>query len=114
MQGQLNEAKLDAEKIYDLIMEIKTAEKSCYDYIFPKLGIEILNSPGHYHEVIINADTMEAEFWNWFLIAYNRNKANEDRRLTYQRVYESSSRYLKNVAVKERLDRMIINSDTDK
>jgi len=113
LEGQLNESKLTAEKIYDSIMELKTAEKSCYDYIFPKLGIEILNSPGHYHEIIINADTMEPEFWNWFLIAYNRNKNNEDRRLVYQRVYEASSRYLKNVAVKERLDRLIINADIE-
>lgn len=109
VEAQVSESKIAAERIYDLIMELKETERSCYDYIFPKLGIEILNSIGHYHEVIINADTMEPEFWNWFLLAYTRIRHDEDKRLTYRRVFEASSRYLKNVAVKERIERIIKN-----
>lgn len=109
VEAQVNEAKIAAERIYDLIMELKEAERSCYDYLFPKLGIEILNSAGHYHELIINADTMESEFWNWFLIAYTRIRNDEDKRLTYRRVFEASSKYLKNVAVKERIENYMRN-----
>lgn len=111
LEGQLNESKLAAEKVYDHIMELKENERSCYDYVFPKLGIEILNSPGHYHEVIINADTMEPEFWNWFLIAYYKIRHDENKRIVYSHVYEASSRYLKNVPIKERLDRIFLDKE---
>ncbi len=109
VEAQVGEAKIAAERIYDLIMELKETERSCYDYVFPKLGIEILNSAGHYHEVIINADTMEPEFWNWFLISYLKIRNDEDKRLTYRRVFEASSKYLKNVAVKERIENHMRN-----
>ncbi len=111
LEGQINESRTAAEKIYDLIMELKEMELSCYNYIFPKLALEILNSPGQYHEVMINADTMVPEFWNWFLISYYRIRGDEDKRATYQRVYEASSRYLKNVPIKERLDGIMIKTD---
>ena len=58
--------------------------------MIPKLALEIIESPGHYHEVMINTETMPPSFWNWFLIGYNKSKEDEDKMLAYTRVYSAS------------------------
>lgn len=107
--GQLNEARQAAERVSDLIMELKETERSCYDYVFPKLGLEILDTNGHFHELMVNADTMTPEFWNWFLLSYMKNEENEERRFVYQRVFEASEPYMKDVPVQSKIRRVINN-----
>ena len=94
-EGKLSEAKVYAEMFAEYILELRQAERSVYNFIFPKLAIEILNSPGHFHELMINADTMYDEFWNWFLVAYYRLDSGDPQRIVYSRVFEASEPDLK-------------------
>lgn len=81
-----------AEKLSGLISEMRSKEKTCYDFIVPKLALEIAETDCHYHEVIINADTMPESFWNWFVIGYKRCGNNDITALNYIRIYEASKR----------------------
>ena len=83
--------QIDAEKcaveVRDLIMQMRKEQTPVYNYVMPKLALEIIESPGHYHELIVNPETMNPGFWEWFLIGYLRSRADEDKMLTYTRVY---------------------------
>ena len=83
--------QIDAEKcaveVRDLLMQMRKEQTPVYNYVMPKLALEIIESPGHYHELIINPETMNPGFWEWFLIGYLRSRADEDKMLTYTRVY---------------------------
>ena len=87
--GNQPAARAKAEKFRTLLLEMRRTQRSCYNYIIPKLALEIIETPGHYHEIMINTETMPKSFWNWFLIGYSRCK-NDDKRLTYTRVYTAS------------------------
>ena len=65
-----------------------------YNYIFPKLGLEIAESSGHFHEKIINTETMPPSFWNWFVIGFERSEGNDDKILNYTRIFEANKRKL--------------------
>lgn len=86
------QAQKDAEKLSSLIKEMKNKEKTCYDFIIPKLALEITEADSHYHEIIINADTMPESFWNWFAIGYKHCKEDDITALNYIRIYEASKR----------------------
>lgn len=79
-----------ADNVAEYILEIKETQSSLYNYIFPKLALEILDSPGIHHEIMINSETMDNSFWQWFYIGFKRNKHNESIRANYQRVAEFS------------------------
>ena len=74
-------------EVRDLIMQMRKEQTPVYNYVMPKLALEIIESPGHYHELIVNPETMNPGFWEWFLIGYLRSRADEDKMLTYTRVY---------------------------
>ena len=52
--------------------------------------MEIIETQGHYHEVMINTETMPDSFWNWFLIGFGHCKNDDDKILNYTRVYQAS------------------------
>lgn len=101
------EAEKAAEDVYELIMELKETEASVYRYVFPKLALEILDSSGMGHEIMINADTMEPDFWNWFLIGFKRSILDEVIRINYERVFEASRHQLQGLPVYAKLKRII-------
>jgi hypothetical protein len=88
--GNQPKAQEKAERVRALLLEMKRTEKVCYDYVIPKLAIEIVETPGHYHELMISTETMPVSFWNWFLIAYSRCKEDDDKLINYIRVYNAS------------------------
>ena len=83
-------AKKMAQKFRGLLIEMKKTQRSCYNYIIPKLALEIIETPGHYHEVMINNETMPESFWNWFLIGYEKCGRDDDKLLSYTRIYEAN------------------------
>jgi len=87
-----NQAKAQdrAERVRALLLEMRRTQESCYNYIVPKLAIEIVEAPGHYHELMVSADTMPVSFWNWFLIGYSRCREQDDKILNYTHVYHGS------------------------
>lgn len=87
--GNQAAAKMRAERFRELLLEMKRTQRRCYNYIIPKLALEIIETPGHYHEIMINTETMPKSFWNWFLIGYSRSK-NDDKRLNYTRIYTAN------------------------
>lgn len=88
--GNQIEAEKCAVEVRDLLMQIRKEQPPCYNYITPKLALEIIESHGHYHELIVNAETMTAGFWEWFLIGYRRCRNDEDKLLSYTRIYTAS------------------------
>ena len=58
------------------------------------LGLEIAESSGHFHEKIINTETMPPSFWNWFVIGFERSEGNDDKILNYTRIFEANKRKL--------------------
>ena len=86
------QAQKDAERLAKLILEMRSKEKTCYDFIIPKLALEITEADSHYHELIINADTMPESFWNWFIIGYKRCRDDDLTALNYIRVYKANKR----------------------
>lgn len=88
--GYQTKAQAKAEKVKKLLLELYDRERAVYDFIIPKLAIEIIETPGHYHEIIVNTETMPKSFWNWFLIGYRRAKNNDNKLLNYQRIYLSN------------------------
>ena len=83
-------AKKMAQKFRGLLIEMKKTQRSCYNYIIPKLALEIIETPGHYHEIMINNETMPESFWNWFLIGYGKCGRDDDKLLSYTRIYEAN------------------------
>ena len=71
--------------------------------MIPKLAIEIVESQGHYHDIMINTETMPPSFWNWFLIGAQRARRNDKVMLTYSRIYESNKLKLNRLQVKSSL-----------
>lgn len=101
--GNQIEAERNAQKVRELLMEMKRTQTSCYNFMIPKLALEILESPGHYHEIMINTETMPPSFWNWFLIGYNKCNRDEDKMLAYTRVYNASKMKMSKVSAKKRM-----------
>ncbi len=106
--GNQAAAKKAAEKVRDLLLEMKKTQKSCYNFIIPKLALEIVESQGHYHEIIINTDTMPASFWNWFLIGYNHCKR-DDAIISYTRVYSASKKKISRLPIRQKMKQTFQN-----
>ena len=70
--GNQMKAEKCANRVRKLLLEMRKTQTSCFNFMIPKLALEIIESPGHYHEVMINTETMPPSFWNWFLIGYNK------------------------------------------
>lgn len=100
--GNQSAAEKAAVKVRELLLEMKKTERSCYNFIIPKLALEIIESQGHYHEIIINTETMPASFWNWFLIGYNRCKR-DDAIIAYTRVYSASKKKISKLPVRQKM-----------
>lgn len=100
--GNQSAAEKAAIKVRDLLLEMKKTERSCYNFIIPKLALEIIESQGHYHEIIINTETMPASFWNWFLIGYNHCKR-DDAIIAYTRVYSASKKKISKLPVRQKM-----------
>lgn len=88
--GSQIEAEKCAVEVRDLLMQLRSEQTPVYNYVIPKLALEIIETQGHYHEIIVNAATMTPGFWEWFLIGYGRCRDDEDKLLTYTRVYSAS------------------------
>lgn len=88
--GNQAKAQEKAERVRLLLLEMRRTERSCYNYIIPKLALEIIETPGHYHELMVSTETMPISFWNWFLIAYSRCKEQDDKIINYTHVYNAS------------------------
>ncbi|MCC8168955.1 MAG: hypothetical protein LIO59_00975 [Oscillospiraceae bacterium] len=100
--GNQSATEKAAEKVRSLLLEMKKTERSCYNFIIPKLALEIIESQGHYHEIIINTETMPASFWNWFLIGYNRCKR-DDALIAYTRVYSASKKKISKLPIRQKM-----------
>ena len=85
-EGEADRSEKYALKVSDLIIEMRETQKACYNFVFPKLALEILDSQGANHELIINSDTMNEDFWYWFYIGFKRNIGNEHILVNYERV----------------------------
>lgn len=109
--GDQSEAKRLAERIRRLITEMRESQPQCYNYMFPKLGIEIVESQGHYHDTIINTETMPDSFWNWFLIGAKRSRRNDKKMLAYMRIYEANKWKLNKLPVKNALRKLFKDED---
>ena len=88
--GRQTVAHERAIEVGRLLCELREQEPYVYDFIIPKLAIEVIEAPGHYHEIIVNPDTMPESFWNWFIIGYNRCKPDDSKLLIYHRIYLSN------------------------
>ncbi len=86
--GRQAASKYDAQRVAELLGELREKEREVYDFVIPKLALEIIESPGHYHDRIINPQTMPQSFWNWFVIGYSRCTA-DDAVINYNRIYLS-------------------------
>lgn len=104
--GDQSTAKRLSEKIRRLILELREKEPQCYNYMVAKLGIEIIESQGHYHENIVNTETMPESFWNWFLIGASRSKRDDKKMLAYIRIYEQNKMKLSRLQIKDELRRV--------
>ena len=105
------EAQHLAEKIKRLILELREKEPQCYNYMIAKLGIEIIESNGHYHDIIVNTETMPDSFWNWFLIGAMRSKRDDKKMLSYMRIYETNKLKLNRLNVKNDLRKVFKGED---
>lgn len=101
--GNQAQSEKDAQKLKKFILEMKRTEKTCYDYVFPKLALEIIESQGHYHEQIINTETMPQSFWNWFLIGFEKSEGDDDKMINYTRIYEANKRKLLRIPAGKRI-----------
>ncbi len=105
------EAQRLAERMKRFILELREKEPQCYNYMIAKLGIEIIESRGHYHDLIVNTETMPESFWNWFLIGAMRSKRDDKRMLSYIRVYESNKFRLNRLSIKNELRNVFKDED---
>lgn len=103
--GDQPEAQRLAERIRKLLIELRRKEPQCYNYMIPKLALEIVESQGHYHEVMINTDTMPNSFWNWFLIGARRCKRDDKKLLSFIRIYNANKMKLGKLPIREALRR---------
>ncbi len=94
--GNPMEAQSTAEYIRDAILHIKEYQPSLYCFVFPKLALELLESEGHYHDIIINADTMYPEFWTWFMIGYDKCR-DDQKKIIYEGIFDANKNYLASV-----------------
>ncbi len=101
--GNQREAQRLAIRIKRLILELREKEPQCYNYMIAKLGIEIIESQGHYHEEIISTETMPESFWNWFLIGAMRSKRDDKKMLSYMRIYEANKMRFNRLSIKNEL-----------
>ena len=101
--GNQREAQRLAGRIRRLILELREKEPQCYNYMISKLGIEIIESQGHYHEQIISTETVPESFWNWFMIGAMRSKRDDKRMLSYIRIYEANKMRLTRLDIKNEL-----------
>ena len=101
--GNQMEAEKCAKKVRELLLEMRKTQRSCYDFMLPKLALEIIESPGHYHEVMVNTETVPPSFWNWFLIGYKRCKKDDDKLLAYTRVYNASKMRMSRIPAKKKM-----------
>lgn len=106
--GNQPAAEKAAIKVRSLLIEMKKTQRSCYNFIIPKLALEIVESQGHYHEIIINTDTMPASFWNWFLIGYNHCKR-DDAIIAYTRVYSASKKKISRLPIRQKMKQTFQN-----
>ncbi len=109
--GDQAKAKAKAIELRELLLEMKKTQKSLYNYMIPKLALEIIESKGHYHEIIINIETMYNGFWNWFLIGYNKCKKDDDKALTYTRIYKANKAKMSRLPVRKKLRATFGNID---
>lgn len=109
--GNQPQAKKYAQRFRALLLEMKKTQRTCYDYVIPKLALEIIETPGHYHEIMINMDTMYPGFWNWFLIGYKRRKRDDEIMLTYTRIYEASKSKMSKLPIRKKLRAAFGNMD---
>lgn len=101
--GNQIEAEKNAQAVKELLLEMRKKQTSCFNFMIPKLALEIIESTGHYHEVMINTETMPPSFWNWFLIGYNKSSRNEDKILVYTRVYNASKLRMSRIPAKNKM-----------
>lgn len=101
--GNQREAQRLAHRIKRLILELREKEPQCYNYMIAKLGIEIIESQGHYHEEIVSTQTMPDSFWNWFLIGAMRSKRDDKKMLSYIRIYEANKMRFNRLDIKNEL-----------
>lgn len=101
--GNQAQAKKYAKKFRALLLEMKKTQRTCYDFIIPKLALEIIETPGHYHEIMINMDTMCTSFWNWFLIGFVHCKRDDEKLLTYTRIYEANKTKMSKLPIRKKL-----------
>ena len=101
--GNQIEAEKAARNVRELILEMRRTQTTCYNFMISKLALEIIESPGHYHEVMVNTDTVPPSFWNWFLIGYNKCKRDDDKLLAYTRVYSASKARMSRVPAKKKM-----------
>ena len=100
------EAKQYAQEMRAIILEMREKESSCYKFIFPKLALEMLSVSGIFHEYVINTETMQDTFWNWFLIGAGKNEDDEFVFSNYERVFDKNQNDLKHLAVYKRLSKI--------
>ena len=101
--GNLPQSEKSAEKLRSLILELKKTQKPCYDFVIPKLALEITEARGHYHEKIIDTETVPNNFWDWFMLGFERCGGDEDKILNYTRIYEANKRKLLRTPYSKRL-----------
>lgn len=101
--GNQREAQRLGARMKRLIIELREKEPQCYNYMIGKLGIEIIESQGHYHEEIVSTETMPESFWNWFLIGAVRSKRDDKKMLSYMRIYEANKMKLSRLDIKNEL-----------
>lgn len=105
------EAQRLAERMRRLILELREKEPQCYNYMISKLAIEVIESQGHYHEIIVNTDTVPESFWNWFLIGAMRSKRDDKKMLSYMRIYEANKLRLNRLKIKNELREVFKDRD---
>ncbi len=101
-----SEAKQYAQEMKAIILEIKEKEFSCYKFIFPKLALEMLSVSGIFHEYVINTETMQDTFWNWFLIGASKSIDDEFVFANYEHVFYKNKEKLKSLAIYKRLSKL--------
>ena len=109
--GNQIEAEKAAKEVRDLLIEMRRTQSTCFGYVIPKLALEIIESPGHYHEVMINVQTMPPSFWDWFVIGCERCKRDDDKLLSYTRVYNASKERMSRIPAKKALRDLFIETE---
>lgn len=85
--GHQTRAQKKAQILKDMLLRLRDEQRDIYNFVIPKLAIEIIESPGHYHDKIITPKTMPDTFWSWFVIGYMRCRPDDNKLLNYNRIY---------------------------